>query len=154
MQYEEGEQDMIAMRHRFEVEYSRTNRTTLTSTLIDFGQQDKGGNSSMARTVALPLAAAVWLLLEGKFEGVSGVLRPVTPEIYNPILDEMATLGIQFFEEELKPQLWLRSETKKGEQRTCVCFVFIFSLSLSFDLSRNKFDFLFFSWSFFHQFSF
>jgi hypothetical protein len=37
-------------------------------------------------------------VLEGKIT-TPGVLRPVTPEIYNPVLDELARLGIQCQEE-------------------------------------------------------
>lgn len=56
--YADGEKDMLVMRHTFEVEYGPADRETITSTMIDFGQQPNG-YSSMARTVTLPVAAAV-----------------------------------------------------------------------------------------------
>jgi saccharopine dehydrogenase-like NADP-dependent oxidoreductase len=55
-------------------------------------------NTSIARTVALPAAIAVKLILEKKIE-VTGVLRPVIPQIYNPVLNELKTLGIEMKEE-------------------------------------------------------
>jgi hypothetical protein len=47
----------------------------------------------MSRTVSLPAAIAVRLILEGQIK-TNGVLRPVAPEIYNPVLDELETLNI------------------------------------------------------------
>ena len=72
----------------------RTER--ITSTLVDFGIRD--GDCAMARTVSLPAAIAARLILEGKITQ-RGVLRPVHPEIYDPVLDELATLGIECKEE-------------------------------------------------------
>ncbi len=48
----------------------------------------------MARTVSLPAAVAVRLILEGKITK-PGVQIPVTPEFYNPILDELEDMGIR-----------------------------------------------------------
>jgi saccharopine dehydrogenase-like NADP-dependent oxidoreductase len=64
--------------------------------MLDFGTP--ATNTSIARTVALPAAIAVKLILEKKIE-VTGVLRPVIPQIYNPILNELKTLGIEMKEE-------------------------------------------------------
>jgi len=38
------------------------------------------------------------MILEKKIE-VKGVHRPVIPQIYNPVLDELKTLGIEMKEE-------------------------------------------------------
>jgi saccharopine dehydrogenase-like NADP-dependent oxidoreductase len=56
-------------------------------------------HTAMARTVGLPMAIGAKLLLNGKIRE-RGVLLPVKPELYNPILDELATLGIAFTEVE------------------------------------------------------
>jgi saccharopine dehydrogenase (NADP+, L-glutamate forming) len=53
----------------------------------------------MAKTVGLPLALAAKLLLQGKITA-RGVLIPIAPEFYNPILAELSTLGITLVEEE------------------------------------------------------
>jgi hypothetical protein len=71
-QFAEGEKDMIAMQHQFEVELPDGSTQKLTSTLVDFGQQPSG-YSSMARTVCLPLAIAVEAILLGRFDSALGV---------------------------------------------------------------------------------
>ncbi|MCB9028638.1 MAG: hypothetical protein H6545_05930 [Bacteroidales bacterium] len=53
---------------------------------------------SIARTVALPAAMAVKMILTGKIL-LHGVYRPILPEIYNPILDELEANGIRMEEE-------------------------------------------------------
>eukprot|EP00475_Leptophrys_vorax_P003607 TRINITY_DN12122_c0_g1_i1.p1 TRINITY_DN12122_c0_g1~~TRINITY_DN12122_c0_g1_i1.p1 ORF type:complete len:812 (+),score=244.21 TRINITY_DN12122_c0_g1_i1:227-2662(+) len=113
--YKEGEKDMIVMRHTFEVDYGNGKRVTKRSTLIDYGLQPEG-YSSMARTVSLPLAVAIKAIFEGKIR-TTGVLRPVTPEIYSLILEEMERLGVVFKEETLTQTIWIRAEVKEGERR-------------------------------------
>ena len=51
----------------------------------------------MSRTVGLPSAVAVRLVLEGKFHK-PGVVVPVIAELYEPVLDELARLGISVTE--------------------------------------------------------
>ena len=90
----EGERDMLAMKHEFVVEYPDRS-VQMVSTLVDFGIP--GGDSSMARTVSLPVAIATRMVLQGIIT-TRGVVAPISPAIYNPILDECATLGITFDE--------------------------------------------------------
>jgi saccharopine dehydrogenase (NADP+, L-glutamate forming)/spermidine synthase len=92
LKYAPGERDMLALFHDFEAEYQDGRRERITSTMVDFGI--KNGDSSMSRTVSLPAAIAVHMILEGKITA-HGVLRPVTPGIYNPVLDELASLSIK-----------------------------------------------------------
>ncbi len=94
MAYEPGERDMVALQHRFKATFP-DHREEITSTLFDFGIPN--GNTSMARTVSLPLAIAVRLILEEKIN-LRGVQIPVDPSIYEPILLELKTLGIEFKE--------------------------------------------------------
>lgn len=89
-----GERDMIVMHHEFLAEF-KDHRELLTSTLLDFGIP--GGDTSVARTVSLPAAIAVRLILEGKITR-PGVHIPVHPDAYTPILNELASLGIKFEE--------------------------------------------------------
>jgi saccharopine dehydrogenase (NADP+, L-glutamate forming) len=67
----------------------------VTSTLVDYGIPD--GDTSVARTVALPAAIAVKMILNKEIK-MTGVHIPVIPEIYNPILDELEDLGVKFSE--------------------------------------------------------
>lgn len=92
MPYAPGERDMIILYHHFIAEYSDKRKEEITSTLIDYGIPD--GDSSMSRTVSLPAAVGTRLILEDKFTR-PGVWVPVIPELYNPILNELETLGIK-----------------------------------------------------------
>jgi saccharopine dehydrogenase (NADP+, L-glutamate forming)/spermidine synthase len=92
MPYEPGERDMIILCHHFVAEYPSGKKEAITSTLIDYGIPQ--GDSSMSRTVSLPAAVGARLILEGKFTK-PGVWVPVIPELYNPMLDELETLGIK-----------------------------------------------------------
>ncbi|KYK20942.1 saccharopine dehydrogenase [Thermoplasmatales archaeon SM1-50] len=88
------ERDMIVMHHEFIAEYS-TKKEYVTSTLVDYGIPN--GDTSVARTVALPSAIAVKMILNKQIT-LTGVHIPVIPEIYNPILDELKDFGIIFTE--------------------------------------------------------
>ncbi len=90
--YKPGERDMVVLFHEFKAWFEDDNHyERLTSTLVDYGV--RYGDTSMSRTVSLPAAIAAHLILEGKIPQ-RGVLRPVLPEIYNPVLDELAELNI------------------------------------------------------------
>ncbi len=95
LQYKAGERDMIVLQHEFIAEYG-DRKEFMRSTLVDFGEP--GGPSAMSRTVGLPAAIGVLRILDGTIRD-RGVVVPVTPEVYNPILDELETAGIRFREE-------------------------------------------------------
>jgi saccharopine dehydrogenase-like NADP-dependent oxidoreductase len=96
MWLEENERDMVVMQHLFLSSYPDGKREVITSRMLDFGTP--ATNTSIARTVALPAAMAVKMILTGRIN-LSGVYRPVLPELYNPILDELALNGIKMEEE-------------------------------------------------------
>jgi saccharopine dehydrogenase-like NADP-dependent oxidoreductase len=93
--YDEGEVDLLVMHHEFEVIYPDLPRQRIQSTLIALG--DPEGDSSMARTVGYPVGIAASLVAEGRI-AQTGVLRPVSAEIYTPVLTECERLGIHFKE--------------------------------------------------------
>ncbi len=94
MQYGPGERDMIILKHEFVAQYP-DRRERITSTMIDFGIPF--GDSAMNRTVGLPAAIGVRLILEGTIHQ-PGVIIPVTPELYEPALAELDRLGLRFTE--------------------------------------------------------
>ena len=97
LRYNPGERDMVVLFHEFKAWFAEDDHyECLTSSLVDYGV--RYGDSSMSRTVSLPAAIAARLILEGKITS-RGVLRPVIPEIYNPVLDELANLNIVCAEE-------------------------------------------------------
>jgi saccharopine dehydrogenase-like NADP-dependent oxidoreductase len=92
----ENERDMIVLQHLFLAQFPEGRREVISSRMLDYGTP--ATNTSIARTVALPAAIAVKLILSGKIN-VTGVLRPVIPELYNPVLEELAVAGIRMEEE-------------------------------------------------------
>ncbi len=93
--YAPGERDMIILRHDFVAKYP-DRKERIVSTFIGYGEA--GATTAMAKTVGMPAAIASALVLEGKITG-TGVHIPVTPDIYEPILNELETVGISFKEE-------------------------------------------------------
>jgi len=91
-----NERDMVVLQHIVLASYPDGTREVIKSSMLDFGSPST--NTSIARTVALPAAIAVKMILEKKID-LKGVLRPVLPEIYNPVLNELKNLGIEMKEE-------------------------------------------------------
>ncbi|HPS45537.1 MAG TPA: saccharopine dehydrogenase C-terminal domain-containing protein [Bacteroidales bacterium] len=101
MQLEPNERDMVVMQHTFLAEYPGNKKEVIRSRMLDFGTL--ATDTAIARTVALPAAMGVMMILDGKIN-VTGVYRPTIPEIYNPILDELETMNIKMVEEYNLPE--------------------------------------------------
>ena len=91
-----NERDMVILQHVFKASYTDGTNEVIKSSMLDFGTPSS--NTSIARTVSLPAAIAVKMILEKKII-IKGVHRPVIPQIYNPVLDELKKLGIEMKEE-------------------------------------------------------
>jgi len=89
--------DLIVLYHEFIIKYGNK-KEFVTSTLIVEGTPVY---SAMSRTVSLPAAIACRLILEGKIKE-RGVHIPVKPDIYMPVLDELARLGIECVERRIE----------------------------------------------------
>jgi saccharopine dehydrogenase-like NADP-dependent oxidoreductase len=96
MPLNENERDMVVMQHIFLAAYPDGKKEVIKSSMLDFGSPSS--NTAIARTVSLPAAIAVKMLLEKKID-LTGIYRPVVPQIYNPVLDELKYLGIEMKEE-------------------------------------------------------
>ncbi|MEM6801234.1 MAG: saccharopine dehydrogenase C-terminal domain-containing protein [Bacteroidota bacterium] len=95
---DEEDKDMIVMLHLFDfIGEGRARR--IQSHMVVKG--DDTIQTAMAKTVGYPLGIAAKLLLTAKMQA-TGVQIPVIPEIYNPILDELSGLGIDFVEREIE----------------------------------------------------
>jgi saccharopine dehydrogenase-like NADP-dependent oxidoreductase len=90
----EGERDMVIMQHMFTVKKADGKREKIESRLLDFGDEKY---TSIARTVALPAAIAVKMILDGMID-LKGVHIPIRREIYEPVLNELEKLGIKMEE--------------------------------------------------------
>jgi len=91
MSYGPGERDMVVLYHSFEARFPSAADERISSVLIDYGRPD--GDSAMARTVGLPAAVTARLIVTGQL-ALPGVHLPVLPEIYKPVLAELASMGI------------------------------------------------------------
>ncbi|MFO7811023.1 MAG: saccharopine dehydrogenase C-terminal domain-containing protein, partial [Candidatus Delongbacteria bacterium] len=90
------ERDMVVMQHTFLASYPDGKKEVIKSRMLDFGTLET--DTSIARTVALPAAVGVRMILEDQIKA-KGVHIPVIPEIYNPILDALEELDIKMEEE-------------------------------------------------------
>jgi saccharopine dehydrogenase (NADP+, L-glutamate forming) len=97
--FKNKEKDMIILQHKFTVENADKSKDLITSTLIDFGEALK--ESSMARTVSLPLAIGVRFMAEGNFN-LKGVQIPIHKQIYKPVLGELESLAIKMDEKKYR----------------------------------------------------
>ncbi|MBN2273083.1 MAG: saccharopine dehydrogenase NADP-binding domain-containing protein [Bacteroidales bacterium] len=96
---EPDDKDMLVMWHKFIFQESGKQKTTLlTSSMVVTG--DDQVNTAMAKTVGLPLAIAVKMVLSGQIR-LTGSHIPTVREIYEPILNELELYGIRFNEKEL-----------------------------------------------------
>jgi saccharopine dehydrogenase-like NADP-dependent oxidoreductase len=93
-----GDKDLVVMWHRFRWSVEGQHQE-LHASLAVVGLDER--HTAMARTVGLPIAMACKLVLNGKLDE-RGVLLPLMPAIYDPILDELEHHGIVFREEEVE----------------------------------------------------
>lgn len=95
MMLPDGARDMVIMLHSFLVENADGSKQVVRSRLLDYSTQT---DTSIARTVALPAAIAVKMILDGKISE-SGVHIPISKSIYEPVLDHLEKMGIGMKEE-------------------------------------------------------
>ena len=89
------DKDMVVMQHQFEYIFEKKNYR-LNSSLVVYGDDQR--NTAMAKTVGLPVAIAVKLILNKTIK-LKGVQIPTSKEIYGPVLEELAKNDIDFIEE-------------------------------------------------------
>lgn len=94
------DKDMIVMWHRFVYELNGR-KFEKHSWLRVIGKNSV--ETAMAQTVGLPLGIGVKLLVQGKISQ-KGVVMPLTPEFYTPILSELKSLGIEMHEKTIEIQ--------------------------------------------------
>ena len=95
MMLPEDGRDMVVMLHSFLIEKINGEKEVVKSRMVDFATVE---DTSISRTVALPAAIAVKLILENKI-AAKGVQIPVEKVIYQPVLEELEKFGISMEEE-------------------------------------------------------
>jgi saccharopine dehydrogenase-like NADP-dependent oxidoreductase len=88
-QLKQGDKDMIVMYHHFVYSTVAGEGREVHSSLVVKGDGTDTG-TAMAKTVGLPLAIATKLLARDELKTFKGVHIPTHPEIYVPILKELA----------------------------------------------------------------
>lgn len=88
-----ADKDMVVMHHEIEYEH-KGKEIALKSSLVVTGEG--GERTAMARTVGMPMAILAELLLTKKLKPPIGVVIPVMPSVYKPVLRELEYAGIGF----------------------------------------------------------
>lgn len=96
MELGQHERDMVVMQHIFLASYPDGKQEVIKSSMLDFGTL--ATDTAVARTVALPAAIGVEMILKGEITE-TGVHIPVLPGIYNPILDRLEDMDIRMVEQ-------------------------------------------------------
>ena len=91
------DRDLVLMQHEF-IYMLEGKKHRATSSLVIEGES--ASQTAMAKTVGLPLAIFVKHLMLGHISSLHGVHIPVMPEVYEPILAELKSYGIEFTEKD------------------------------------------------------
>ena len=94
MMMEDDERDMVIMQHIFNVTRADGKREKIVARMLDYGNKDY---TSISRTVALPAAICVKLILD-KAITETGVHIPIKKSIYFNVLNELKKYGISMEE--------------------------------------------------------
>lgn len=94
---EPDDKDMIVMYHKFGYELNGDKRQ-IDSKMVCIG--DDQTYTAMSKTVGLPVAIATLLILNGKIT-TPGVQLPINKEVYLPILEELESYGVVFYEQNM-----------------------------------------------------
>jgi len=95
---EPEDKDMIVMYHKFGYELDGE-KHQIDSTMVSIGENQT--YTAMAKTVGLPVGMATLKILNGEISR-KGVLRPIYPDVYNPILKDLEAYDIKFKEQEVE----------------------------------------------------
>lgn len=94
---DKADKDMIVMYHKFGYELNGKNHQ-IDATMVTKGEDQV--YTAMAKTVGLPVAIASLAILNKQIT-TPGVQRPITKEVYTPILKELENFDIKFTEKEV-----------------------------------------------------
>ncbi|MEX0289771.1 MAG: saccharopine dehydrogenase family protein, partial [Flavobacteriaceae bacterium] len=105
----DDDKDMIVMYHKFGYEL-KGKKLQLDSNMVVLGENRT--HTAMAKTVGLPVAIATLLILNKKIT-TPGVQIPTKKEVYDPILAELKSYGVNFREYEV-PYLGYNPDSVAG----------------------------------------
>lgn len=96
LKLEKDDKDMVVMRHEYEYTVGNKKKM-LHSSLVMMGENSQ--DTAMSKLVGLPLGIFVKHVMLGNIKETATNL-PVTPEVYEPVLDELKEYGLEFIEKE------------------------------------------------------
>lgn len=98
--FEKGQRDLVYLQHTFHVDKRDGSKSIRNATLVDYGDPQEGGYSSMARLVGTPAAVGCLAILRGQITE-TGMIAPVTEKIAAPLRDVLEQeYGITMIETE------------------------------------------------------
>lgn len=107
-----GDRDMIVMQHQFDF-LKKEEHLKRYATMVYIGSDSR--QTAMSVTVGLALGMVSRAILEGRFKK-PGVHLPIYPEIYEPVMKELAEREVKFVEHEIK--MTRKIPDRKGQNRT------------------------------------
>ncbi|XP_055948926.1 alpha-aminoadipic semialdehyde synthase, mitochondrial-like isoform X2 [Argiope bruennichi] len=96
---QKGERDVIILRHNIGIQWPDNKNEMRNIDFVVYG--DKDGYSAMAKTVGYPAAIAAKMVLENEIQ-TRGMVVPMVPEIYKPMLMRLKQEGISSLEHTFK----------------------------------------------------
>lgn len=98
MSFRSHERDFNMMIHRIRAFFPKTGKTKVYKATLSIRGQDLD-NTATAITVGLPVGATAQMILNNGLAGKKGLISPVDPAVYLPILAELDRRGIRMHEE-------------------------------------------------------
>jgi len=92
-----NDRDMVLLHTEAEAfyKYRKNKREKIVVTLVEEGERN--GFTAITKTVGLPVAIGIDLILSGKIS-LTGCYIPTVPEIYKPVLKALKKEGLKFKE--------------------------------------------------------
>lgn len=98
MSYQNHEKDMVIVHDEIVAKFKDRYEKRISTMKVE---GIPGGDSAMSRAVSLPAAIAAKHILENEIT-IKGVQIPTSPEIYNPVLNELELFGYKFEHKRIK----------------------------------------------------
>lgn len=95
---DEHDKDMIVMWHKLKYADKNGKESEVQSSMVVIGEDQS--HTAMSITVGLPVGICCKHVLNGNIKD-KGVLMPIEPHVYEPILKELEEFDIKFFEKEI-----------------------------------------------------
>lgn len=91
--YESKERDLLLLRHDITIRWPDRRREQRGINLVCYGSSEPNGYTAMASTVGFPCGIATRMVLDQEIQ-TNGMVLPMSPNIYRPMLDRLKSEGI------------------------------------------------------------